>query len=234
MAMGMRKDRERQEALWVVYAAMAVRPGPPFYVGLNEVLDDQGFDAFAEKLCAPFHAEKMGRSGLTPGIYFRSPMIGYFEGIESERGIAWRLKDSLSPRRFLGIALDEDTPDHSTIARARRLIDVETHKQAPLEGQAGPTAGGLRTQRSQTLAGTARRTNTADAGHLSGRCAVQFAAHVRGGSGSGRRLLVCMQARQPQDALRVFARRRFESFLRRQRVWQLLSDRRGSRASRSF
>ena len=81
MAMGTRKDRERQEDLWVAYSEMAVGPGHPFYVRLNEVLDGEGFDAFAEKLCAPFYAEKMGRPGLTPGIYFRSLMIGYFEGI---------------------------------------------------------------------------------------------------------------------------------------------------------
>jgi transposase len=129
MAMGTRKDRERQEDLWVAYTDMAVGPGHPFYVRLNEVLDGEGFDAFVEKLCARYYAEKLGRPGLTPGIYFRSLMIGYFEGIESERGIAWRLKDSLSLRRFLGIALDEDTPDHSTISRTRRLIDLETHKQ---------------------------------------------------------------------------------------------------------
>ena len=129
MAMGTRKDRERQEDLWVAYVDMAVGPGHPFYVRLNEVLDGEGFDAVVEKLCASFYAEKMGRPGLTPGIYFRSLMIGFFEGIESERGIAWRVKDSLSLRSFLGIALDEDTPDHSTISRTRRLIDVETHKQ---------------------------------------------------------------------------------------------------------
>src|SRR5450631_3222854 len=129
MAMGTRKDRERQEDLWIAHSDIAVGPGHPFYFRLNEMLDGEGFDAFAEKLCAPFYAERMGRPGLTPGIYFRSLMIGYFEGIESERGIAWRLKDSLSLRRFLGIALDEDTPDHSTISRTHRLIDVETHKQ---------------------------------------------------------------------------------------------------------
>ena len=127
--MGTRKNRERQEDLWVAYTEMAVGPGHPFYVRVNELLDEEGFDAFVEKLCARFYAEKMGRPGLTPGIYFRSLMIGYFEGIEAERGIAWRLKDSLSLRRFLGIALDEDTPDHSTISRTRRLIDVETHQQ---------------------------------------------------------------------------------------------------------
>ena len=127
--MGTRKDRERQEDLWVAYRDMAVGPGHPFYVRLNEVLDGEGFDALVEKLCARFYAERLGRRGLTPGIYFRSLMIGYFEGIESERGIAWRLKDSLSLRHFLGIGLDEDTPDHSTISRTRRLIDLETHKQ---------------------------------------------------------------------------------------------------------
>ena len=127
--MGTRKDRERQEDLWVAYTDMAVGPGHPFYVRLNEVLDGEGFDTFVEKLCARFYAEKLGRPSLTPGIYFRSLMIGYFEGIESERGIAWRLKDALSLRRFLGIGLDEETPDHSTISRTRRLIDVETHQQ---------------------------------------------------------------------------------------------------------
>src|SRR6266702_3118145 len=129
MAMGTRKDRERQKDLWVAYTNMAAGPGHPFYARLNEVLDGEGFDAFVEKLCTRFYAEKLGRPGLTPGIYFRSLMIGYFEGIESERGIAWRLKDSLSLRHFVGIALDEDTPDHSTISRTRRLIDLETHKQ---------------------------------------------------------------------------------------------------------
>jgi transposase len=129
MAMGTRKSRERQEDLWVAYGDMAVSPGHPFYVRLNEVLDNEGFDAFVEEQCARYYADKLGRPGLTPGIYFRSLMIGYFEGIEAERGIAWRLKDSLSLRRFLGIALDEDTPDHSTISRTRRLIDVETHRQ---------------------------------------------------------------------------------------------------------
>ena len=129
MAMGTRKGRERQEDLWVAYTEMASGPGHPFYLRLNEVLDGAGFDAFVEQLCARFYADRIGRPGLTPGIYFRSLMIGYFEGIEAERGIAWRMKDSLSLRRFVGIALDEDTPDHSTISRTRRLIDLETHQQ---------------------------------------------------------------------------------------------------------
>ena len=77
--------------------------------------------------CAKFYAARYGRPSLTPGIYFRSLLIGYFEGIDAERGIAWRLADSLALRRFVGIGLDEYTPDHSTISRTRRLIDVDTH-----------------------------------------------------------------------------------------------------------
>ena len=70
----------------------------------------------------------MGRPSLTPGIYFRTLLIGYFEGIESERGLAWRIGDSLSLRCFLAVELDEQAPDHSTISRTRRLIDIETHR----------------------------------------------------------------------------------------------------------
>jgi len=108
---------------------MASAPGHPFYARLNAVLDDAGFDAFVEGLCAKFYADKFGRPSLTPGTYFRALLVGYFEGFEAERGIAWRLADSLALRRFLGIALDEATPDHSTISRTRRLIDLETHER---------------------------------------------------------------------------------------------------------
>ena len=79
--------------------------------------------------CAKFYAAKYGRPSLSPGIYFRSLLIGYFEGIGAERGIAWRLADSLALRRFVGISLDEYTPDHSTISRTRRLIDLDTHRE---------------------------------------------------------------------------------------------------------
>jgi transposase len=82
--------------------------------------------------CAKFYAAKYGRPSLTPGIYFRALLIGYFEGIDSERGIAWRLADSLALRRFVGVALDEYTPDHSTISRTRRLIDLDTHREVRL------------------------------------------------------------------------------------------------------
>src|SRR5437868_5240531 len=129
MAMGTRKQREKQEDIWIAHAELATAPGHPFYQRLNELLEAEGFDQFVEQRCAKFCAEKYGRPSLTPGIYFRSLLIGYFEGIGAERGIAWRLADSLALRRFVGIALDEYTPDHSTISRTRRLIDLDTHRE---------------------------------------------------------------------------------------------------------
>src|SRR5271166_5270061 len=126
MAMGTRKKRERQEGLWYG-GELPVTPGHPFYSRLNEVLDQAGFDHFCEEGCAGFYHAKLGRPSLPPGLYFRIMMIGFFEGIDSERGIAWRLADSLTLRQFLSIGLDEKTPDHVTISRTRRLIDAETH-----------------------------------------------------------------------------------------------------------
>ena len=128
MGMGTRKQREKQEDLWIAHTELASAPGHPFYQRLNELLEAEKFDEFVEGQCAKFYAAKYGRPSLTPGIYFRSLLIGYFEGIDSERGIAWRLADSLALRRFVGIALDEYTPDHSTISRTRRLIDLDTHR----------------------------------------------------------------------------------------------------------
>jgi transposase len=104
-------------------------PGHPFYKRLNEVLDKAGFDRFCEANCAEFYHEKLGRPSLAPGLCFRIMMIGFFEGLDSERGIAWRLADSLTLRQFLSIGLDENTPDHVTISRTRRLIDDETHQR---------------------------------------------------------------------------------------------------------
>ena len=128
MAMGTRKHRQRQEELWITHTELATAPGHPFYQRLNELLDAEHFDEFAERECARFYAAKNGRPSLAPGTYFRLLMIGYFEGLDSERGIAWRAADSLALRQFLRIGLDEQTPDHSTISRTRRLIDVETHR----------------------------------------------------------------------------------------------------------
>ena len=101
--------------------------GHPFYQRLNQVLDQHGFDAFVEAQCATFYAP-IGRPSLLPGTYFRLLLIGYFEGLDSERGIAWRTADSLALRGFLGLGLDEPTPEHSTISRTRRLLDLETHR----------------------------------------------------------------------------------------------------------
>jgi transposase len=128
MAMGTRKKRERQEALWY-NGELPVTPGHPFYSRLNEVLDKAGFDRFCEECCAGFYHAKLGRPSLPPGLYFRIMMIGFFEGLDSERGIAWRLADSLTLRQFLSIGLDEKTPDHVTISRTRRLMDGETHQR---------------------------------------------------------------------------------------------------------
>jgi len=126
MAMGRRKD-ERQESLFVIADALRP-PRHVFYERLNRILTQHGFDAFVEELCRPFYAEKQGRPGLAPGVYFRTLFIGYFEGIDSERGMAWRIEDSLSLRSFLGFTLADSPPDHSTLSRTRRLIDVETHE----------------------------------------------------------------------------------------------------------
>lgn len=128
MALGSRKGRVRQEGLWIPVASIARPSGHPFYERLNALLDEQKFDEHVEQLCRPFYADNIGRPGLAPGIYFRLLLIGYFEGIDSERGIAWRAADSLAIRSFLHFGLDEKTPEHSTISRTRRLLDVETHQ----------------------------------------------------------------------------------------------------------
>src|SRR5271168_226069 len=128
MAMGTRKQREKQEDLWIAHTELASAPGHPFYQRLNELLEAEGFDEFVEGRCAKFYAAKNGRPSLTPGIYFRALLIGYFEGIGAERGIAWRLADSLALRGFVGLGLDEYTPDQSTISRTRRRIDLDTHR----------------------------------------------------------------------------------------------------------
>jgi transposase len=128
MAMGTRKQRQRQESLWYGNE-LPEAPGHPFYKRLNEVLEKADFDRFCEKSCAGYYHAKLGRPSVAPGLYFRIMMIGFFEGIDSERGIAWRLADSLTLRQFLSIGLDEPTPDHVTISRTRRLIGAETHQQ---------------------------------------------------------------------------------------------------------
>ena len=128
MAMGKKRKRDRQASMWVATADLPKSAGHPFYARLNRVLDDAGFDTFVETQCAPFYADGIGRPSLAPGRYFRWLLLGYFEGLDSERAIAWRAADSLSIRQFLDAALHEAPPDHSTLSRTRRLIDVETHQ----------------------------------------------------------------------------------------------------------
>jgi transposase len=128
MAMG-KRQRAVQESLWIPTATLARGPGHPFYDRLNDILNGRDFDRFVERRCRKFYAQKMGRPSLAPAVYFRLLLIGYFEGIDSERGMAWRVADSMALRRFLGYTLADPTPDHSTISRNRRLIDVETHSQ---------------------------------------------------------------------------------------------------------
>ena len=128
MAMGKRRRRARQPSMWVADADLPRSAGHPFYERLNRLLDEAGFDAFVEEQCAKFYADGVGRPSLPPGRYFRMLLLGYFEGLESERAMAWRAADSLSLRQFLDIALHEGPPDHSTVSRTRRRIDIETHE----------------------------------------------------------------------------------------------------------
>ena len=127
--MGTRRKRERQEELWIAISDVVETPGNAFYDRLNGILNNHKFDAKVEQLCRKYYKKSpYGRPSIAPGVYFRGLLIGYFEGLDSERGIAWRSADSLSLRKFLGYAMDEATPDHSTISRTRRLYALETHK----------------------------------------------------------------------------------------------------------
>ncbi len=127
MAMGKQK-RDRRPSMWVATTDFPTATSHPFYTRLNRLLCEHGFDDFAEAQSATFYTETMGRPSLPPGIYFRLLFIGYFEGIDSERDIAWRAADSFALRDFLGVGLEAAPPDHSTISRTRRLIAFETHR----------------------------------------------------------------------------------------------------------
>jgi transposase len=159
--MGTRRKRQRQHELWVATSDLPTTAAHPFYERLNALLDEHDFDAFVEGLCQPFYAATMGRPGVTPGIYFRLLLVGYFEGIGAERGMAWRSGDSLAIRRFLRIALDEGVPDHSTISRTRRLIDVETHRAVFTWVQQRLVAAGLLRGKTIAIDGTTLEANAA-------------------------------------------------------------------------
>jgi transposase len=128
MAMGKRRRRPKQTSMWVATQDLPRSAAHPFYTRLNQILDTAAFDEYVEARCQRFYADEIGRPGLPPGRYFRMLLLGYFEGLDSERAIAWRAADSLSVRSFLGLELHEAPPDHSTVSRTRRLIDVETHQ----------------------------------------------------------------------------------------------------------
>jgi transposase len=113
--------------MWVATQDLPRSAAHPFYARLNQILEQHGFDGYVEGLCERFYADD-GRPGLPPGRYFRLLLIGYFEGLDAERAIAWRAADSFALREFLGLVLPEAPPDHSTISRTRRLIDLETHE----------------------------------------------------------------------------------------------------------
>jgi transposase len=125
--MGMGKRKPREELLFVAHQDLPRSAGHPFYVKLNGLLEEAGFDRWLEKRCAQYYAqeEKRGQPSIPPGVYFRMLLVGYFEGIDSQRGIAWRCADSLSLREFLGMALSHKTPDHSTLTNTRKRLPQE-------------------------------------------------------------------------------------------------------------
>ena len=104
MAMGKRKRKLHQQSMWIATQELPRSASHPFYKRLNRILEQNGFDEYVEQLCESFYAPTMGRPSLAPGMYFRLLMLGYFEGIDSERGIAWRAADSLSVRTALSLA----------------------------------------------------------------------------------------------------------------------------------
>ena len=159
MAMGTREDE--QASLWIARSELPTSPGHPFYTRLNALLDADDFDRFVESQCREFYAPVMGRPSLVPGRYFRLLLVGYFEGIDSERGIAWRATDSLAVRSFLGLPLHEAPPDHSTIARTRRLIDVETHRAVFTWVQVRLVEAGLLTGKTVAIDATTLEANAA-------------------------------------------------------------------------
>src|SRR5215831_2290318 len=127
MALG--KRRREQQGMWVATTDLPRSPGHPFYQRLNQLLAEAGFDKWIENLCRPYYAETMGRPSIPPGVYFRMILMGYFEGIASQRGIAWRCSDSRSLADFLGVPITQMTPDHSSLSRVHGRLPLEVHEQ---------------------------------------------------------------------------------------------------------
>jgi transposase len=125
MALGKRRDD--QQEMWVATTSLPKSEGHAFYRKLNRLLAEADFDRTVEKLCEACYHHQLGRPSIPPGVYFRMLLVGYFEGIGSQRGIAWRCGDSLSLREFLGVPLTEETPDHSSLTRVRDRLPLEVH-----------------------------------------------------------------------------------------------------------
>jgi transposase len=128
MSMG-RRPTEQQAELWVTTADLPLSPGHVFYDKLNTLLAQAGFDRHLEELCQPHYADGIGRESIPPGVYFRMLLVGYFEGLDSQRAIAWRCSDSLSLRAFLGLPLSEATPDHSSLTKIRQRLPLDVHER---------------------------------------------------------------------------------------------------------
>jgi transposase len=126
----MGRRQKHQSPLWIAHHELAPGPGHRFYETLNVLLREASFDQHAEALCAPYYkaAHVTGRKSVAPGLYFRMHLVGFFEGIESERGLEWRFADSLSLRQFLGLALTQRVPDHSTLSRTRQRLPLAVHQ----------------------------------------------------------------------------------------------------------
>jgi len=128
--MGMGRRQEHHQAdLWVPTTDLPRSPGHPFYDKLNALLAQAGFDPHVEDLCRPYYTEGIGRDSIPPGVYFRMLLVGYFEELDSQRAIAWRCSDGLSLRAFLGIPVNERTPDHSSLTKIRQRLPLEVHQQ---------------------------------------------------------------------------------------------------------
>jgi transposase len=128
MALGRRRP-EQQRDFWIASDQLPRSEGHVFYRKLNELLREAEFDPFVESLCQTHYHDTLGRPGIPPGVYFRMLLVGYFEGLGTQRGIAWRCADSLSLREFLGVSLSEDTPDHSSLTRMRDRLPLEVHQR---------------------------------------------------------------------------------------------------------
>src|SRR5436190_13970546 len=127
MAMG-KRTRERQDELFIMHDRLPKSPGHVFYIKLNQLLAEAGFDRWVETLCEPFYARGKGRPSIPPGTYFRMLLVGYFEGINSQRGIAWRCADSLALREFLGLGLADGVPEHSSLTIIRQRLPLAVHE----------------------------------------------------------------------------------------------------------